>query len=226
MNSLFWKKPPLDVFILEAPAVHVWCASLDLDSSFLAASLELLSPEEQIRARQFYFEKDQKQFVASRGILRNLLGRYLQEDPKNLKISYTPQGKPFLPDTSLFFNLSHSQNILLIALSRKNELGVDVESIREKVDHLKIAKRFFTQKELRFILKQPEDLQGQAFYEVWTSKEALLKAKGIGFFSEESRNKEEGFSVLKLPDPSPYHKAALALAELPQKIECYLFSSL
>ena len=111
--------------------VHIWCASLDLPPKDISQNHTLLSADEKRRAEKFFFIKNRNGFIAARGILRNILSRYLTVDPAAITFSYSPSGKPFLTVSSnlegLSFNLSHSHRMTLYAVTLSRGVGVDLE---------------------------------------------------------------------------------------------------
>lgn len=126
--------------------VHVWCASLDdpTDVRFYEAQL---SPEERSRALRFKFPKDHDRFVVSHGILRQILSRYLQLTSRELELTATANGKPELAPMpqkrAVQFNMSHSRDLALFAVTRGREVGIDVEYNDETFAFDEIAQRFF-----------------------------------------------------------------------------------
>jgi 4'-phosphopantetheinyl transferase len=148
----------------------------------------LLSAAERERAARFKFEKDRRLYTAAHAALRSLLAGYLNVAPGDLEFESGRRGKPRLAPTfnkdSLEFNLSHSHEVALIAVTREREIGVDVEHIKEDFAFAEVAERYFTAREVIAIRALPEGLQRRAFYQCWTSKEAFLKAKGVGLSGE------------------------------------------
>jgi 4'-phosphopantetheinyl transferase len=158
--------------------VEVWqCALTGADDPAMAA---LLSEEELSRAARFHFDRDRRRFVIARGALRTLLGRYLQRDPAGLRFELGANGKPFLPDDAARFNVSHSGDVALVALSRRHECGIDVEQFRATPDLDAIAERFFSRQECDALRQFQGPLRIDAFFRCWTRKEAVVKATGIG----------------------------------------------
>jgi 4'-phosphopantetheinyl transferase len=163
--------------------VHLWCASLDLPDLAQQSLAALLSAEERDRARTFRFERDRQRWIARRGLLRRLLGRYLGVDPAELRFVYGPRGKPALAaPAALAFNLSHSGGLALYGISAASSirLGVDVELIRSDLAHLPLAKRYFSPAEQSALQVLPRSQQLAAFFRCWTRKEAFVKALGEG----------------------------------------------
>lgn len=179
-----WRVPPTTLG-LATGAVHVWRASLGLADSHIDAMAELLSVDEQHRAGRFHFERDRRLFIAARGILRLLLGRYLSRPPHGLRFWYGPQGKPALaPECGgdeLQFNLSHSHGLALFVLARGRGVGVDLEWIRPDLATEQIAAQFFAPREVLMLREVPVERRVEAFFNCWTRKEAYIKATGEGF---------------------------------------------
>lgn len=112
--------------------------------------------------------------------LRETLAAYLAADPRDLRIERGAQGKPYLADAALHFNLSHSGRALLIGLSRTQPLGVDIESSERARPYRNIAQRYFTAAEAAALIALPEDRLRRSFLDLWSAKEAVLKAIGRG----------------------------------------------
>jgi medium-chain acyl-[acyl-carrier-protein] hydrolase len=162
--------------------VHVWRVQLDQPDERLEALRRVLAPDEVQRGERFHFEKDRRHYVAGRGILRTLLGRYLGRNPADLQFGYNPQGKPQLAGESagLRFNLAHSHGLALVALCRGREIGVDLERIRPEFAGDPVARRFFSPREVATLRALPAERRHEAFFVCWTRKEAYLKATGKG----------------------------------------------
>ena len=171
------------VAALTETAVHVWALPLDLAPEKIAALAATLSQDERERADRFRFEHLRHRFMAGRGGLRALLAHYLQAEPAQLEFTYASRGKPGLAGSAagrLHFNLAHSQDLALIAVTRLAPLGVDVEKIRPMPDALAIAERFFSTAERAAFDTLPSAAHDAAFFHLWTRKEAWLKATGDG----------------------------------------------
>jgi 4'-phosphopantetheinyl transferase len=164
--------------------VHVFAASLDVGADALAGFRKTLSPEEKERAARFKFDRHRQRFIAGRGCLRSLLGRHLGVDPERVTFACSPQGKPALgPEFSqvgMHFNLAHSEDLGLVAITRAGAVGVDVEHIRALKDSDDLVARFFSERENESYRRLPLEQRPAAFFNLWTRKEALLKATGEG----------------------------------------------
>lgn len=170
-------------YTLPHDEVHVWQHNLDVAASDLVQLRQILSPEECARADRFHFEVDRRRSVIGRGYLRLLLGLVLDAPAKELRFEYDEFGKPGLapgPRRQLQFNLSHSGELILIAITVGRAVGVDVEKIRTDLDPDRIATRFFSASERQILASLPVSARYQAFFTCWTRKEAYLKAQGVG----------------------------------------------
>jgi 4'-phosphopantetheinyl transferase len=169
---------------LDSSGIDVWRADLEIRSSEFNRLQNTLSPDELDRAAQFHFAKDRQRFIAGRGILRDILARYLSRAPAEFHFSYTSHGKPNLdhhynPD-GLRFNLSHVGNLALYAIARNREVGIDIERIEPKFADDGIAEKFFSRNEVAKLRSLPASARSQAFFNCWTRKEAYVKARGAG----------------------------------------------
>lgn len=168
---------------LQPGAVHVWTAQLDAVAPEIPALAAGLDAEESARAQRFHFESDRRHFVAARGILRVLLGRYLGVKPREICFGYGTRGKPFVaaPATAARFNLSHSHGRAMFVFARGREVGIDLEAgARLKDDWPGIARRVFSAHEQAELAALPAEDRRAAFLDGWTRKEAYLKATGLG----------------------------------------------
>jgi 4'-phosphopantetheinyl transferase len=144
---------------------------------------EILSSDEQERAAKFHFEADRRRYVVGRSTLRMLVGQCLGRPADRLRFDYGDAGKPSVAASvppPLQFNVSHSGQVVLIALARGRAIGIDVEQIRTNVAVDQIAAQFFSPNESKGLSLLAADSQCDAFFTVWTRKEAYLKAKGAG----------------------------------------------
>lgn len=165
---------------LQQNDAHLWRAELNHTNEIVQQYKSLLSEEECTRATRFIKKSDQEKFILSKGILRHVLSIYLKIQPKMIIFSNTQHKKPFVVGHELQFNVSHSGDYLLIGVTKKNAIGVDIEYVKKNRNHLALAKRFFAQSECRAIKNTPKQDQWAAFYRVWTRKEAFIKAMGLG----------------------------------------------
>lgn len=163
--------------------VHVWCIPLDVNARCYGQCRSLLDDAECKRADRFASQQDRERFVAAHAALRVILARYLQEEPNRLRFVYGAYGKPALDPTFtsvLCFNLAHSHDVGLCAVSDKRDVGVDIERVRpERLDH-DVARHFFSVREQEELRSLPEFERVAGFFRCWTRKEAYIKGCGMG----------------------------------------------
>ena len=148
------------------------------------------------KASEFYFERDKEAFLFRRYWLKRLIAGYLKTDISRVKIKLARYEKPVLDNggQSLKFNISHSNCFTLYAFSFKKDIGVDIEYCKDDKDFIKIASNFFSKDEYK-LLSEVETHRLEIFYNIWTSKEAFLKYKGIGLYQKPST-----FSIFSLKE--------------------------
>ena len=150
----------------------------------LAELSAILSPTEMARAAKFHFDRHRHRFIAGRARLRQTLARYLPADPGRLEFAYSPAGKPGLggefKNTGIHFNTAHSEDLVAFAVTRIGPVGIDVEQIRRVKDMDDLVARFFSRRENEDFRKLAPAVKPVAFFNLWTRKEALLKATGTG----------------------------------------------
>jgi 4'-phosphopantetheinyl transferase len=236
-----WLTPPNDL-VLRKDEVHVWRASLHFGPADVESFRQTLSPDEISKAERFYFEEDRRHFIAARGLLRTILGRYLETDPSCLRFWYQLYGKPALVGENCktySFNLSHSHGLLLLAITRGREIGIDVEWVRAESAGQEIAERFFAPNEVAKLSSLPKAQKDEAFFRCWTRKEAYVKAKGEGLTIpldqfEVSLSPGEPAKLLHIASsgescdwyleelhPGPGYIAALAVRERGLQLQCW-----
>lgn len=162
-------------------AAKLWLVEAAPDPARIAAAELLLSFDEIQRADRFHRLEDRARAVLSRAALRLIVGEATGIAPEKLAFSLGPFGKPLLAERpDLHFNVSHSGDLALIGLSAERMIGVDIELMRENLDEVELARMFFCASEHRLIASKAGAAQLEAFYRIWTAKEAVLKAFGIG----------------------------------------------
>lgn len=213
----------LTLLPLRPADVDVWRATLDQQSSGSVQFLRsLLSSDEAERAATFYFDRDRLRFVVCRGILRILLGRYLDCAPSEVAFVYGANGKPALsgqtpPDGQpLYFNVAHSEGEALFAFTRVGEIGIDLEHIRDLPDWEQVAAAAFSPHELAQLRACPADRRRDEFFRAWARQEAVLKALGTGLGAIAEAGAESAFNVYPL-DVGPGFAAALACSPAARK---------
>jgi 4'-phosphopantetheinyl transferase len=171
---------PLNIPVAHHDEVYLYAQTLPVAEDLLAKLYTVLNQEEQQRAARYHFERDRTRFIVARGLLRYLLSAYLNKPAVDIVFEYGPQGKPTVADSTVQFNVSHSDDCVLIGIGYHHPLGVDVEHMMRTIEIDSIAARFFTTNEARQIQALSGIAQRRAFFNVWTRKEALLKAIGSG----------------------------------------------
>lgn len=187
LNQLWVRPSSLSGLVLKKNEVHVWLVQAD-DESLSQIFEDLLSSAERDRASRFKFETDRRRYVVAHVALRTILSFYVKSPAQELQFAAGPNGKPKLAlihaKEQFEFNLSHSHEVALIAVTEGREIGVDVEWIKKDFAFGEVAQRFFTAREVAALQALPSEFQRRTFYRCWSSKEAFLKAKGTGLSGE------------------------------------------
>ena len=171
--------------------LELFCCPLhDIDTPLDAALLlryhDFLNESERERLAKFLREEPRNTFLASRALLRSVLAEKLHCPPLQLQIEPDANDKPQLiaPQLNspqrLHFNLSHCRGWVVLAVSDSGPVGVDIESTHRNNNILGIAKRFFQADEYALLAALPEAARAELFCELWTLKEAMVKAAGLG----------------------------------------------
>ncbi len=183
-TEIAWSRLP-EKLVLEKPCVHLWRGWLDQPEARVAQFERTLSPDERLRAQRFQFDRDRNRFIVGRGMLRATLARYLGVPPTRIALAYGAHGKPRLAApfdwSRLRFNVSHSEGLALCAVALEREVGVDLERARPIREMAQVATQVFSEREQARLRCVSNDNPVTAFFRFWTSKEALLKARGDGF---------------------------------------------
>lgn len=208
--------------------VHVWRARLDVAPAALAELAAALRPDEHVRAARFRFPRDRHRYIAARGLLRMILGRYLRRDPQRLRFATAPHGKPRLfagaGVAPLRFNVGHADDLALFAVAWRREVGVDIE--REHADRmdLEVARRMFPGEDVRALEALPPALRQRAFFALWTIREAYAKGTGLGLTDESAATPPTSWTVRQLPIDAGY-AAALAVERSAVTVRCWEWTS-
>jgi 4'-phosphopantetheinyl transferase len=168
-------------FDLSGRNVHVWAVRTEAPGAVAERFELVLGPEEKGRAARFRSDHLRYSFVIARGVLRILLGHYLNASPNSIRFKYGARGKPALAvPANIEFNVSHSAALAVFAFTAGCEVGVDIEQIRALQDMQTIADRFFCSEEATELMSLTADQRERGFYLCWTRKEAYVKATGDG----------------------------------------------
>lgn len=164
--------------------VHLWSASLSVSDQIYNFLSQGLSSDEWRRADHFVFEQDRRNFIVARGVLRDVLAKYLDRQPKEIIFDYEPYGKPKISHTEtatpVEFNLSHSSGLFVLAVADGKKVGIDVERVRSLPDLEQIVSHAFSSYEQNELSKLRGEEKYRGFFRCWTRKEAYLKARGDG----------------------------------------------
>lgn len=187
----------------------------DTMSSVLTANAQLSSlsnNDETERARNFFPESKAGEFLVARGWLRLLLACYVAEtEPRSIRLGIAENGKPYLLDfPAVHFNLSHSAEFAVIAVSRQ-PVGVDIEKLRALPDWRELAEGLLTNIAIEKIAELPAAERGTEFLRQFTAREAYLKATGSGF-SESTIMLEQKFHSIAMENHS--YGPTIALPEI------------
>jgi len=219
--------------------VIVWIAHVSKAQDSLIFLEPCLDVRDRERAARFRFPEDRARFVLGRGLLRKCLGRYLQRTPEAIELAYTDRGRPILPqDKTIQFSISHTHDLVAIALTSNACVGIDLEYVQPHWDFPDLAKRIFSEEDLRAFQALPGHEAPAAFFRAWTRKEAYLKACGEGITEglrqisvpfgpedacavKDTRDESaaRAWRLLALPVPADY-MGCLACDNLDKQLEC------
>ena len=210
---------------LPAEEVHVWRAVLEVSARMLDQLRTTLSADELARAARLHFPRDRVRFIAAHGIVRHILSGYLNAAPGGLAFATNEYGKPALAGNwggALSFNLSHSGELVLLALTRGREVGVDVEQFLPARADSAIAENYFSPSEFARLRGLPVGLRPRAFFNCWTRKEAYIKARGMGLAIpldsfDVSLAPDEPAALLRTPDSGDAETWQLRQLELGER---------
>ena len=167
-----------EIPLLSSSELHLWQVSTAITPSAFEECKNSLSEQELAKVPFFEFEQVRDSYVISQGTLRVLLSKYLGIPPSRLKLGRRKKGKPYsIDDPDLYFNMSNSGKIVVIAFSRDSEVGIEQKRPLPDLDEM--IKRNFTSGEIKFINSKPEERISR-FFRFWTVKESYLKAIGEG----------------------------------------------
>ncbi|MEK7793989.1 MAG: 4'-phosphopantetheinyl transferase superfamily protein [Candidatus Hydrogenedentota bacterium] len=179
MGLTTWESPPAHAELTGAQ-IDVWRIALDTPGE-IGSLHGLLDDAERARADRFIRAEHGRSFTIAHAALRRILGNYLEIAPERVRFSESGKGKPRIDgDSDIEFNLSHSGELALVAVTTGRAVGVDIESMRERDAQRNIAERYFSRGEVDALFTLPEAEQSAAFYRCWTRKEAYIKALGLG----------------------------------------------
>jgi 4'-phosphopantetheinyl transferase len=166
---------------MNAEIIQIWHGNIAADDDHYRSYWPVLDADEQAHAERMKNDLLHKRYVEVHGRLRNVLAQMLNEPPELINIKKFDHGKPYLADRpELVFNLSHSENIMVIAVAWGCQLGVDIECCKSRGSLAGLVDKCFAEEEIAYWNKLPEDQKVMEFYRFWTRKEAFVKATGRG----------------------------------------------
>ncbi len=156
-----------------------------LEQRDVAAAVELLSPAERARHDRLVFARDRRDFAVAHAMLRRALSMHDDRQPHEWTFVSTGHGKPMLPldvamSTRLAFNIAHTDGLVACAVVHDADIGIDVETIDRQTNALELARRYFSETECADLERCAESQRQTRFIEIWTLKEAYVKAIGEG----------------------------------------------
>jgi 4'-phosphopantetheinyl transferase len=165
-----------------AADILVACRSTDgVSDAALGEAVSLLSPAERSRFDRFIRDEDRRGYALAHALLRNTLSSLIGSKPEALTFEADSYGKPRLSaPADVSFSLTHTNGLVACAVARGREIGIDAEAIDRPIDAHGIANRYFTESETGYITEGKGEQKHERFFEVWTLKEAFLKATGRG----------------------------------------------
>ncbi|WP_375332160.1 4'-phosphopantetheinyl transferase family protein [Candidatus Tisiphia endosymbiont of Temnostethus pusillus] len=226
---------------LKINEVHIWSTYLLENPKDLDLQYSYLSTDEKERAEKFYFARDKIKFIQGRCLLRSIIAGYTGISVNDVQFKYNEYGKPKLKNNiiGLSFNVSHSHELLVLAFTRHNEVGIDIELTKEDDVSWLINANIFTNSEINLFKDLVNSNTREIFYKLWSGKEAYLKALGIGLsiplnsveiaFTEDKKIKlvnnrhtsYEPYYLIDLQHIPEQYIGTLALLEQPNHIKYF-----
>lgn len=188
---------------LAAGEIHLWLAWVrdwTARSEEFGRLLDCLSPQERDRRGRFFFERDRDVYGLSHGMLRGVLSRCAPPAPESWRFVSGPMGRPELAPGQtprpIRFNLSHTPGLAACAVTLDVDVGIDVENVERAGVDVDVTARSFTASERAYVQAGPDEDRRRRFFQIWTLKEAYIKATGRGLSVQ-----LDSFSVS--PSPAP-----------------------
>jgi 4'-phosphopantetheinyl transferase len=168
------------LILLDRDEVHVWCQwTHNTSAEQIERAGEVLSAEERKQRDRFRMPSDRRDYTLAHNLLRRSLSRYAATRPEGWEFVREMDGKPRLHPAALSFNLTHSRDLVACAIARAMPLGIDVERTDRLIEVAQLATQFFSASEAASLRRAQGD-QRNRFFDLWTLKEAFVKAIGLG----------------------------------------------
>jgi 4'-phosphopantetheinyl transferase len=201
-NDTNWQNGMYCDYELRNNHVDVWRIKISSNLRFIDNFFKVLLPDEIVRANRYVQKKDRLRFVVSRGALRCLLSKYIKQSATSIKFVVSANKKPFIYQQNIKYNVSHSGDWVLIAISN-TEVGIDTEEMDPGFSYKEILADNFSRDEINYIAHQDSV---NSFYLLWTRKEALTKATAQGLDN----------NLQNIPSLNGYHKIDSAILSSPK----------
>lgn len=214
---------------IQTGELHIWRYTVNEQHFAAEQTNPMLSVEETEKSKRFVLEEHRVDYVCNHRFVREVLAGYLQTFPNEIEFSVTSLGKPFIKNAGLFFNVSHSKNKALLAISKDTEVGVDIEYMKDLQDAVTFSDYSFSEQEKAMIFKNGQ-IDKEVLFTFWTFKEAYIKATGTGlsvdiskinltdFYTNEVYKLGNANWTLKRLSAEEGFKAAFAIAAQVDKI--------
>ena len=210
-----WQGRSNSLLDLDSTRIDLWLTRYDAieDGVVLSAYQSLLSDEEVRQEARFYFRRDRRRYLVTRALVRTVLSRYCALAEDAWMFTQNQYGRPQiankLPDgCSVSFSISHTESMIVLGVSRRAALGVDIENTHIREAPIAVAERFFAPFEVKALEGIPQAARAGRFWEYWTFKESYIKARGMGLSLP-----LDGFSFHFSDDTSVEIKIEPALAD-------------
>jgi len=173
---------------LAANEIHLWATKpqdllKDINNEELTKRYQaLLTADETVKQQRYKFEKDRHDALITRAFIRDLLSYYADIEPADWRFEKGEKDKPEIinPPLPLRFNISHTKDLIICAVTLADDIGCDVENTTRTNDVLSIADRYFSPEETKELFSLPKEQQRHRFFDYWTLKESYIKAWGLG----------------------------------------------
>jgi len=168
---------------IEDNQVHIWQARIDVSSGYPKDIKDVLSADERERAISFKLQNDQIHFIIRHYLLRIILSKYCDYLADEITFRYDTHKKPAfnMPEyRKIKFNMSFSHDLMLVAINKHNDIGIDIEKVHDINDLESVAVNNFSSKEFKYLNSSSEKIN--TFFKIWTRKEAFIKATGKGMY--------------------------------------------
>jgi len=168
------------VFSTSTNKVFIFIVNLTTYINNISNCWEYLSVKEKIQANNYYTKSLSNNYIMSHGILRYILSYYTKQQPNDIEFTYNEYGKPFLKNSNIHFNMSHSHNLASYIVALNYKVGIDIELHDNNLNIKELASLVLTQGESKHLSTLKPKEQIEFFYHLWTKKESLIKATGQG----------------------------------------------